>query len=55
MKLNFEFWVTYEVNKPIFTGFNQNLYFQPLWPTNARQYLSICLITNDGSFEMTRL
>ena len=41
MKLNFEFWVSYEANKPIFTGFNRNLYFQPFWPTKARQYLML--------------
>ena len=41
MKLNFEFWVSYEANNPIFTGFNRNLYFQPFWPTKARQYLML--------------
>ena len=41
MKLNFEFWVSYEANKPIIIGFNRNLYFQPFWPTKARQYLML--------------
>ena len=35
---NFEFWVWYEANRPIFNDFHWNLYFRPYWPINAGRY-----------------
>ena len=54
------FW-SQEAHKPIFTGFNQNLYFWPLWPLKAGQHLTpskspfFAKIFINDVFEMTRI